>query len=284
MSNQSAGKKVLRITGKVISWIFLAVLIVAQIFPFYLKLVESVQPFSHIIIQGELPLWPDAFQLSNYAKAWVDADLSTGFMNSCIITFSMVAISSVVVLLMGYVLAKKNFRGKKVVFLMLLATMMVPGEINMIPNYRLVAEIGLIDTRFGVIAPGLVNIFGVLLVKQFMESLPDSTLESADIDGANEFVKIFRIVLPMSLSVISTYVILTFVSSWNEYIWPNLVLNSDWLYTIQLKLMYFQLWTGASEEYILRSAALISTVLPVVIVYFIFQRQFIEGMSISGLK
>ena len=88
----------------------------------------------------------------------------------------------------------------------------------------------------------------------------------------------------MSLSVISTYVILTFVSSWNEYIWPNLVLNSDWLYTIQLKLMYFQLWTGASEEYILRSAALISTVLPVVIVYFIFQRQFIEGMSISGLK
>ena len=140
MSNQSAGKKVLRITGKVISWIFLAVLIVAQIFPFYLKLVESVQPFSHIIIQGELHLWPDAFQLSNYAKAWVDADLSTGFMNSCIITFSMVAISSVVVLLMGYVLAKKNFRGKKVVFLMLLATMMVPGEINMIPNYRLVAK------------------------------------------------------------------------------------------------------------------------------------------------
>jgi len=277
-------KSAQRAAIKVLTWLFLLIIGLAQIFPFYLKIVESVQPFSHIIIPGELPLWPDGFQLSNYVKAWIDADILTGFYNSVVITFSMVAISTVIVVLMGYVLAKRRFKGKKFVFIVLLSTMMIPGEINMIPNYRLISVLNIIDTRLGVFAPGLVNIFGIFLVKQFMESIPDSLLESAEIDGANEFIKITKIVVPSSLSVISTYIILTFISSWNEYIWPNLVLSSDYLFTIQLKLMYFQLWTGASEEYILRSAALISTVFPVVAVYFIFQRQFLEGMSITGLK
>jgi ABC-type glycerol-3-phosphate transport system permease component len=284
VNKQSVRIKTIGIALKIIASVYLFVAIIAQLTPFYLKLVLSLQPFSHVIIPGTMPFWPDTFNISNYLTAWKESDMLRGFLNSVLITGGYVFISAVAVILVGYVLAKKRFRGKNFVFVLLLSTMMVPGQINMIVNFRLLADFNLLNTRFAVIAPGLVNVFGIFLARQFMESIPDSLLEAAQIDGAGEILKIFRIVLPMSMSVVATYVILSAIGSWNEYLWPDLVLNVEWLYTVQLKLMYFQMWTGESREYILRSAALISTVFPVVVIYIIFQKQFVQGMSISGLK
>ncbi len=181
-------------------------------------------------------------------------------------------------------LAKKDFKGKKIVTILLLSTMMVPGEINMIPNYLLVQYLGWTDSLLAVILPGIINIFGIFLIRQYMNTIPDSVLESADIDGASELKKIFKIVLPMSMPIIVTYIILTFTATWNEYLWPLITIKDPAFFTLQLKLYQFYPQFGGAADGFVRSAGMILITVPIVIVYIIFQRHFIENSNIAGIK
>lgn len=265
--------------------IILSFLSFAQVFPFYLQVVTS---FSSIDIKpepGVLYLWPSdgILHFSNYVDAFIKGDLLRGTINTLIVSLSFTVLTSLVILICGYVITKKNFRGRKFVDFCFLITMMVPGELLMVTNYNLVSTLGWTSSYAALILPGLVNVAGILLVKAFMDSVPDACLESAKIDGASELRILFQIVLPMCMPVLTTYFILTFVAQWNDYLWPMLVTSDSSLFTIQLKLYNFNIGGGREEE-VLKAAALISTLIPIIIVYILCQKKFVGGLNFSGVK
>lgn len=282
--NNKSSNKARRITVNVVITVFLSLLALMQLFPFWLQVVTSLQPLDMIPEDGKLYLLPVSVNFGNYLEAIEHVDLLRGVLNTLIVSVGYTLLSAVVILIVGYVLGKKDFSGKKVVKFCLLLTMMAPGELMMVTNYKLVSEMGLTNTYGGLILPGIVNVTGIFLVMSFMNTIPNAMLESADIDGAGELTKLFRIVLPICMPVISTYFILTFVAQWNDYLWPMVITSDPNLFTIQLKLTEFSEYYGGFGDTVLRSAALIITLVPVIIIYIYCQKQFVEGLSVTGMK
>lgn len=278
-------KKVRERSFQIGAIIVLSIIALCQIFPFYLKLVDSLQS-PDLVPNGEkLYLWPEDGTLQNYLTALRVSGFWKALGNTLFHTVMFTAISLVIAIVVGYVLAKLQFRGKKVVAALLLSTMMVPGEVLMIPNYILVMKMGLNYSIWGLILPGIVNVFGIFLIKQYMSNIPESVLESAEIDGCNEFQKIFKIVVPMSKPVLITYVILTFVGTWNEYLWPMVMQASgSQVLTLQLIMYKFYPNLGNYADGFVRSAGMILITVPIIVMYFIFQRYFLEQNNIAGIK
>ncbi len=270
--------------GNIITIILLSIIALMQIFPFYIQIVTSLQSMSFIPDPGKIYLLPLGFHIENYIEAIKRVDLLQGIMNSLIVAVGFTLISAAIILNVGYVLGKKKFRGRKVIMFALLVTMVVPGEMLMVTNYKLVSELGWINTYAGLILPGIVNITGIFLVMSFMNTIPNAVLESADIDGESELGKMFRIVLPMSMPVMATYIVLTFVAQWNDYLWPMVITNNRSLFTVQLMLKEFNPFYAGYADEILKSAALIFTIVPVVLVYIFCQDKFVSGLTISGMK
>ena len=261
----------------------LALMAFLQLFPFYLQLVNALQPLDLVPVYGKIYLIPDQFTW-NFTEAIVRLELLQGMGNSLIVALGFTFLSSLVILLMGYVLGKKRFHGKKIIKFCMLVTMVVPGEILLVSNYLLVSQFNWINNYAGLILPGIDNVMGIFLVMSFMNTIPDSLLESADLDGANELIKIFCIVLPLCLPVLATYWILTVVSQWNDYLWPMIVVNDRDLFTVQLKLKEVNpYYTGFADE-VLKSAAHIISIVPIFVIYILCQKQFIGGISVTGLK
>lgn len=291
MNNKvSASKKVKsgkrkEATFQVICVIVLSIIALCQIFPFYLKVVDSLHSPELIPDSDKLYLWPENGTLKNYVTALKVSGFWEALGNTLFHSIMFTAISLFIAVIVGYVLAKMKFRGKGFVSTILLCTMMVPGEVLMIPNYILVMNMGLNYSIWGLILPGIVNIFGVFLIKQYMSNIPESVLESANLDGCNEFQKIFYIVVPMSKPILVTYVILTFVSTWNEYLWPMVMQASgSTVETLQLIMYKFYPALGNYADGFVRSAGMILITIPIIIVYIIFQRYFLEQNNLSGMK
>ena len=276
-----------KINGTVITVIIiilLSIIALAQVFPFYLQLVTSLQPVENFYPEyGKIYFIPVEFCFVNYGQAFIEGELLEGIKNTLIVAFGFIFLSSIIILLMGYVLAKKKFKGRNIVVWALLITMMVPGEILMVTNYQLVSSLGWTSTYAGLILPGIVNVTGIFLVKAFMDSIPDACLESAKLDGANELKILISIVLPLCFPVISTYIVLNFVAQWNDYLWPMLITGDSAMFTIQLKLYNF---AGSTDwgETVYKAASLIISLIPVLIVYFCCQKKFIGGLNFSGIK
>ena len=183
---------------KIFAYVFLTFIAFCQVFPFYLKLIDSLQAPETIPNADILYLWPENFTLGNY---WTAMNVSGFWMAlgyTICHTVCFTAISLFIAIIVAYTLTKLEFKGKKIVSGLLLATMMVPGEVLMIPNYIIALKMGINQNVFGLILPGIVNVFGIFLLKQYMQTIPNSVLESAEMDGCNEFKKIFRIIVPMS--------------------------------------------------------------------------------------
>jgi len=270
---------------QVVAILILSFIALCQIFPFYLKIVDSLHSPDLIPDGDKLYLWPEGFHVGNYLTAMKVGGFWKALGNTLFHTVMFTAISLFIAIIMGYVLAKLQFKGKKVVSILLLSTMMVPGEVLMIPNYILVMKMGLNYSIWGLILPGIVNVFGIFLIKQYMSNIPASVLESANLDGCNEFQKIFRIVVPMSKPVIITYVILTFVSTWNEYLWPMIMQASgSQVETLQLIMYKFYPSLGNYADGFVRSAGMILITVPIIVMYIVFQRYFLEQNNIAGMK
>ena len=267
-------------------YLFLTVVGVLLILPFYFTFINSFQPENFLRLPSKWYFLPESWNFINYKEAWEYAKLGRGFRNSLFYVTIFTVASGIIAMLVGYVLAKKQFRGRKFVFILLLSTMMVPGEVLLVPNFLLVRDLGLYNSLAALIVPGLVNIMGVFIAKQFMESIPDSVLEAATIDGAGEWRVFSQVAFPMAMSAFSTNMIITFTATWNDYLWPMIVLNKSELYSVQLMIESFVSANLGNNDYfnILKDAGLIATLAPILIVYFIFQKKFVDGMAISGLK
>ncbi len=289
IASSEAKKKIKKdkVSGRVVTVIIiiiLSILALAQVFPFYLQLVTSLQPVEDFYPEyGKIYFFPVEFCFANYGQAFIEGELLEGIKNTLIVAFGFIFLSSIIILLMGYVLAKKKFKGRNIVIWALLITMMVPGEILMVTNYQLVSSLGWTSTYAGLILPGIVNVTGIFLVKAFMDSIPDACLESAKLDGASELKILFSIVLPLCFPVISTYIVLNFVAQWNDYLWPMLITGDSSMFTIQLKLYNF---AGSTDwgETVYKAASLIISLIPVLVVYFCCQKKFIGGLNFSGIK
>lgn len=225
---------------------------------------------------------PDNPQWSNYAKIWEKIPLLTFTFNSVKLTVIITIIQVITSSFAAYGFAKCKFKGRNILFLFYVATMAIPWQIYMLPQYSLMNSLHLVDTHIGYILMQSFNAFGVFLMRQAFISIPDELLEAARIDGLSEYGIYAKIALPLSKASITTLVIFTFVTIWNDYMGPMIYLNTETKKTLQLGIKMF---IGQySTEYGLVMAVSVLALVPVLIIFLIGQKQFVQGIASSGIK
>ncbi len=227
-------------------------------------------------------LIPSGIQWENYTEVLQRAPFARWFLNTLVVTVVVVIGNLLFCSLAGYAFARIKFFGRDVVFILVLATLMIPFQVIMIPTFLIVRELGLIDTLGALIVPNLAGAFGIFLLRQFFRSLPIELEEAARIDGASRLGVLFKIILPLSGPVLATVAVITFLWTWNDFLWPLVTIYSPSNMTLQLGLTTFQ---GAHQTNThLLMAANVMSVVPVLLLFFVAQRFFIRGIATSGLK
>ncbi len=265
--------------GQFIRWLLLFVGGIAMVMPLAFMLSTSFKfPFEVY----NLKLIPEEPTLENYTYVLSDGRFARWFMNSLVIatitTLSNVFFDSLV----GYTLCKFSFRGRYIVFIAILSTLMIPTEMLVIPWYLMSQQLGWLDTHWGIMFPGLMTAFGVFLMKQFFETVPDDFIEAARIDGLNEFQIFWTVALPLVKPALAALAIFVFLGNWTAFIWPLIVTNSQEMYTLPVGLTTFSVEQAVEWELIMTGAAI--SVLPTLIVFLVFQRFIIRGVVMAGLK
>jgi ABC-type glycerol-3-phosphate transport system permease component len=251
------------------------------VFPIYWMLVTALSPQADLVGPA-LHLWPSTVDTSSFSRAWTSLPFSAWYVNSTLIAVVAVAITVTINLLAGYVFAKYRFPGRTVLFLVIVSTLMIPVQVIMVPQFRIVADLGWVDSYWAVIVPRAAEAFGIFLARQYMLSIPDEVIEAARIDGAGHLRTFTSVVLPLCRPLIAVLVILTFMYRWNEFAWPLIVLKDSELFTVPIGLAFLQGQYGTDYP-ALMGMALVST-LPVLAVFALFQKQFVEGAARSGLR
>ncbi|MDX3247106.1 carbohydrate ABC transporter permease [Streptomyces sp. ME18-1-4] len=233
------------------------------------------------------PVWlPSQWTLSNFSELFDQLDMPRYFMNSLIVAVLVTVCNLLFCSMVGYALAKLDFTGRSRVFGIVLIALMVPGNLLILPLYVLMNKLSLIDTYAGLVLPFAAGAFGVFLMRQFMQSVPDELLEAARIDGAGEWYIFFRIVLPLVRPALATLAIFTFLGSWNNFVWPLIATNDPGKYTLPVALATFANdpnRTIAGGNGMLMAGSLL-VVLPVLVVFIVLQRHFTQGIATAGLK
>lgn len=249
-------------------------------FPFIWMLTSSVTPLSESYSYPP-KLLPSHPTFSAFITLFRDLDFGRYLINTLVV----VAIGFVGMFLMamaGYAFAKFRFRGNRLLFILVLSTMMIPVQVTMIPTYLILNQISLTNTLVGIALPTLVSGFSVFLFRQFMTTIPDEVLEAARLDGAGEF-HIFRtIVLPMSKSILAVVGVLTFISGWNSFLWPLIIANDQSHYTLAVGLSLLNKQLAINPPLQMAGASLM--VIPIVVVFVLLQKHIVRGMTLSGLK
>ncbi|WP_339323302.1 carbohydrate ABC transporter permease [Paenibacillus sp. FSL W8-0194] len=248
----------------------------------YLWMVLSSFKGNMDIISGSGGFWPKHPSLDGYRTVFADAPFGVWLLNSAVTSVIITAATLFTSALAGYVFAKHQFRGKRIWFLLILATMMIPFQVIMIPTYLITAKLGLVNNLAAIVLPNLVSSYGVFLAKQFIEEIPNDLLEAARIDGAGELKLMVRIIAPLIFPMLSALGIFTFMNAWNNYLWPLIVLNDTEKMTVPLALVYFN-GTHVVNYNVVMSAAVLITI-PVIVVFLIFQKQFVKGLTMTGMK
>lgn len=259
----------------------LAVFSLFMVFPYVWMLLTSFKTNADIGLHPT-SLWPDPWTLSGYVTAITQAPFVQWFFNSMIVSVTITAAVVFTSTLIGFVFAKYRFPKKELIFAIILATMMVPAQVTMIPSFLIVNKLGLYNTLGALIVPALVRSFGIFLCRQFIEDVPDSLCEAAKIDGATDFFIYWRIILPNIKPAIGSLVIFTFLGTWNDYLNPLIMLNETKRMTLPLALSFFSSQHGTDLSATMAVAALI--MIPVIAVFIMFQKQFIKGLALSGIK
>jgi multiple sugar transport system permease protein len=250
--------------------------------PFVWMLLSSVKPEAEI---REVPptWWPHTFTWENFHALFTRLDFPLYFFNSALVATLVTAGNLVFCSLLGYALAKLNFPGRRALFLVVLGMLMVPGMALFVPQFVLVSNMNLANTYAGLVLPFLAGPFGVFLMRQFLRSIPDDLIEAARVDGAGEWRIFWRFVLPLCRPALATLGILTFVSSWNNFLWPLVVATTEDKYTLPVALALYSV--GQNRIYLgLTLAGAAVVVLPVLIVFLALQRHFLRGIATTGLK
>lgn len=251
------------------------------IFPFLWMFLSSFKTLGEIV-SFPPTFFPENPTIENYINVWQEMDFNLYFLNSTIVLVLKTGIIIYTSVLAGYVFSKLKFRFREGIFLIVLATMMVPYPVTILSLYQEMVWFDWIDTFKALIITGAFNTFGIFVMKQFIADLPDSLIESARLDGCGEFRILHRIIFPLIKPALSALTIFICLQVWNDFLWPFLVMNSDSKYTIPVGLALFKgrYYTDYAKQ--LTGAAI--TILPVMIIYFFLQKQFVEGITMGSVK
>ncbi|MET8081859.1 carbohydrate ABC transporter permease [Streptomyces sp. NPDC005303] len=219
----------------------------------------------------------------NYRELFSSLDFASMFANSVIVALAVTAGNLIFCSMLGYALAKLEFRGRRAVFGLVMATLMVPGLVTFVPLYVLVANMKLTGSLLGLILPFLATPFGVFLMRQFISTLPDELIDAARVDGCRELAIFWKIILPLTRPALATLGIITFLGSWNNFLWPLVVAQNESQYTLPVGLALASSGQDFTRFGVLLAGAVV-VLLPVTIVFLLFQRHFVAGIATTGLK
>ncbi len=260
----------------------IALIIAALTFmPFLWMITTSVMP------TGAANVYPPKFipttlDFSHYVTLFSRLNLANYFFNSFVVSSGVVVFSLLINSMGGYAFAKLRFARKKTLFKVLLSSMIIPGQVTMLPVFMILKNLGMINTYWAIIVPGMASIFGIFLIRQFAYSIPDSLIEAAKIDGASEFVIYYKIILPLCKPILVTLALFTFMGTWNDFLWPLIVMTDSTKYTLPVALS--NLMSEHVQDTELMMAGSVITIVPVIVVFLFLQKYYIRGIMMGSVK
>ena len=271
----------IQILGKTVLYAVLIFLALFTLIPFVWMLSSSLK-LDREVFSYPMKWLPETFHWENYVKIWEKVPMLTFFKNTAFIALMVTFIQSLTSSFAAYAFAKLRFKGRDVLFICYIATIAVPWQAYMLPQFIMMRSVGLYDTPWAIIVLQSFSAFGVFLMRQFYQSIPDELCEAARIDGLSEYGIWLRIMLPLSKAAIATLVIFTFVGTWNDYMGPMIYLTRQENLTIQVGLRRF-IQENSSDYHLIMATSVVSLI-PVSVVFLCLQKYFIEGIATSGLK
>ena len=258
-----------------------AIALLIMMFPLYWMLRTSVATTDEL---SSLPvsLWPKDWHWANYVEPWKQYPFARWLLNSVVIAALSVGLTLVINLSAGYAFAKLRFPLRNVLFLVIISTLMVPVQVIMVPQFQVVIDLNLLNSTWGVVLPRLAEAFGLFMARQFFLGIPDELIEAARIDGAGHLRIFWSVVIPLSKPLVAALVIFTFMWRWNEFVWPLIVLTDANSYTLPVGLQFLISQFGSDFGPLLAMSFL--SILPMLLVFALFQRYFVEGVARTGLK
>ncbi len=278
--------------GKIFAYIglyaFLTVMALVVLFPFYWMLISSVKTIAEYNLYSPT-LWPKKFEWVNYANVFskeaATIDLGTMFGNTVLVGVVSTILSLIVTVLSAYAFAKMEFRGKNILFGAMLATMMIPGELFTITNYITVTDMGMYNKYTALILPFLVSVFYIYLLRQNFLQIPNELYLAAKVDGTSDFKYLWRVMIPLASPTLISITILKMMGAWNSYLWPRLVADDGHqLITVGLRELADALSEGSTPNFPLQMAAVVLVTLPLLVVFLLFRKYIMRGVSRSGIK
>ncbi len=271
---------------KIGSWVMTSVLVlmgILCIYPF-LFMISSSFKVSGDVLQYPIKLIPDQITLSNFSSLFGDPyyDFGKWYMNTIVMTVTTILIKTFIVSMTAYAFAKIQFKGRDLIFLVLLSSLMIPGDIMIIPRYIIFKQIHILDTMWSLVLPATFDIYFVFMMRQAFMSIPDSISEAAKIDGCNHFRIYTRIIFPLAKPSIVTMILFTFVWSWNDYMGPYIFISSIGKQMLSVGIKVFT--EGQVSDPAMQMAAATIVLVPVLVLFVFSQRYFVEGVNSSAVK
>ena len=269
--------------GRIGLYLVLTIVALLPLAPLYWLVISSLKSPQEL---GTIPptWWPAELTFAAYAKVFEVVPFAQSFFNSALITTVCSASVLITSVLAGYVFAKYRFRGRDLLFWLVIGTMFLPPIVTLVPLYNLVSSMGLSDSYLGVMLPWLANAFGIFLMRQFIQDVPDELIDAARVDGASEFRIVHSVVLPLLKPAVITLVVFTIVYYWNNFLWPLSILQSEDKYPIVLTLSRLLSYnTSVQYQSVVMAGALVASI-PTIVVFLLAQRVFVQGISRTGVK
>ncbi len=277
----NAGRGFQHRLGTALLYLTFTLLAAVFLLPFVLMLLSAFKTQAEIM-QVPPTLIPKHPSFDAFRRVLDEAPYLTWFRNSLLVSGAVTTATMFTSALAGYIFAKFDFPGRSALFVLLLSTMMVPFPVLLIPQYLIADKLGLINSLWALILPGLASAFGIFLMRQFIAGIPNDLIEAARLDGASEFRIFARVIMPMAKPPLAALGIFTFLGSWNDYLWPLIVINDLNKNTLPLALSFFN--SQHTQRYDLMMAAASMAVVPVIVIFLAFQRQIVNALVLAGLK
>lgn len=277
----AAATDVLRFLKTVLFYVVLGAAALTFIYPFLWMAAASLKPEAEI---ARLELWSPNFSLRGYKHVITEIPIIRALFNSIFVSSTITASVLVFSSMVGYALARLRFAGRDAIFALVLFTMLIPGQLTLIPLYILIVRLGWTDTYWALIVPGMISGMGILIFRQFFLTIPQDLVDAARIDGCGHFRVLFSMFWPLSKPALITVGIVTFIGAWNDVLWPLVVIRKWTMMTMPQMVTLFQVGGLAGAQVASQMAAAMMLALPVMVAYALFQRHFIEGLALSGLK
>ena len=283
MQQVTASQRIIKMFVKIFTYLFLLVMAVIVLFPFYWMIISSLKTLEEYRLNVPT-FWPQTIMLSNYAEAFTTANLGQLFTNTMIVGVISTLLSLVITVLSAFAFARLEFKGRETLFGLLLATMMIPGELFTITNYATVASLGWMNTFKVLIIPFLVSIFYIYLLRQNFMQIPNELYLAAKVDGTTDLKYLWKVMVPLSLPTLISITILKMMGAWNSYIWPRLVANDEAHRLITNGLRNAFTETTGDVNYPVQMAAVAIVSAPLFLVFIFLRKYIMAGVSRSGIK